>query len=108
MADDLNISEAMGAIHTMVREINIAMDQGSVSTNNLLEMKTFMKMIDQVLNLLHRDKGTLDAEVELLIAEREQARKDKNFQRADEIRNQLQTRGIILEDTPGGTRWKKI
>ena len=108
MDDDLNISEAMGAIHIMIREMNIAMDQGTVSQNNLFEAKTFMNMIDQVLNVFRREKGSLDSEIETLISERETARKQKNFKRADEIRDLLKSKGIVLEDTPHGIRWKKM
>lgn len=50
----------------------------------------------------------LDPELEALIQEREQARKARDFVRSDEIRNLLKSRGILLEDTPAGTRWKRI
>jgi cysteinyl-tRNA synthetase len=52
-------------------------------------------------------KGSLEDEIEALIAQRQQARKDRNFALADKIRDDLKNRGIILEDTPQGVRWKK-
>jgi cysteinyl-tRNA synthetase len=54
-----------------------------------------------------REQMTLDAEVERLIAERREARSRRNFARADEIRDQLVEQGIVLEDTPTGTRWRR-
>ena len=53
-------------------------------------------------------KGSLEEEIERLIEERQQARKDKNFALADKIRDDLKARNIILEDTPQGVRWKKV
>lgn len=70
-----------------------------------LQLFSFM---DSILGLLPESEDTIaDAEVERLIKEREQARKQRDFQRADEIRATLLERGIVLEDTPQGTRWKR-
>jgi cysteinyl-tRNA synthetase len=61
-----------------------------------------------VLGLLYaRKEGTLEDEVEALIDERQQARKNRDFKRADEIRDELKSRGIILEDTPQGVKWRR-
>jgi cysteinyl-tRNA synthetase len=53
------------------------------------------------------EKGTLDSEIEELIEKRQQARKDKNWKLADEIRDTLKEKGIVLEDTPAGVKWKR-
>jgi cysteinyl-tRNA synthetase len=63
--------------------------------------------MDAVLGLLPPEEGLLDEEVERLIAERSDARKAKNWARADEIRDLLTQQGILLEDTPQGLRWRR-
>jgi cysteinyl-tRNA synthetase len=60
-----------------------------------------------VLGILGKEKGGLDSEIETLIAEREDARKRKDFARSDEIRDRLKDMGITLEDTPQGVKWSK-
>jgi cysteinyl-tRNA synthetase len=66
-----------------------------------------MDRFDTVLGVLKRETQTLDDHVEALIREREQARRDKNWARSDEIRDELSGLGILLEDTPEGTKWKR-
>lgn len=68
----------------------------------------FIQLSDILGITLKKEKESLEQEVEALIEERQQARKAKNFQRADEIRNQLQQMGILLEDTREGVKWKRI
>ncbi len=70
-------------------------------------MRAFLEKADSVLGFIAHEKEMLDEEIEALIAERQQARKERNFARADEIRAQLLQRGIILEDSPQGTRWRR-
>ena len=57
---------------------------------------------------MEHDKGTLDKGIDVLVQKREYARKDKDFNTADKIRDDLKAKGIILEDTPNGVRWKKV
>lgn len=107
MDDDLNTADATGALFEMVREIN-----SYLTTPRHIETVTYAAEVFDtlcgVLGLLYnRKKETLDSEIDALIAERQQARKDKNFKRADEIRDQLKAEGIILEDTPQGVKWKR-
>ena len=68
----------------------------------------FIQLSDILGITLKKEKESLEQEVEALIEERQLARKAKNFQRADEIRNQLQQMGILLEDTREGVKWKRI
>ena len=66
-------------------------------------------MLSDILGLIvePKEEGLLDADIEALIEERQQARKDKNFARADENRDELAAKGIILEDTRQGVKWKR-
>ena len=64
--------------------------------------------LTNIFGLLSKQKGNLDEEIEALIAEREQARKDKNWELADKIRDDLKAQGIVLEDTPTGVKWKSL
>jgi len=104
MEDDLNTADAISAIFEAVRFAN-----SMVSPNKaqLLLAKETILELGNVLGLLkNTEKGSLDDEIEALIAERIQARKDKNWALADRIRDDLKARGIVLEDTPDGVKWK--
>ena len=106
--DDLNISAALSEIFNLMKRVNISIADGSLSDADALEVKTFLEEIDSVLAILDRGKIELTEEEKKMIKEREKARREKRFQKADEIRNLLKEKGIILEDTPYGTRWKKV
>ena len=80
----------------------------SLSKKDALAVKKIMKEFDSVLGIMEHEKGTIDDEIESKIAEREEARKNKDFEKADNIRDALKEKGIILEDTPQGVRWKKV
>jgi cysteinyl-tRNA synthetase len=109
--DDLNTAEALGATFEYVRDINTAMDSGEFHAGNVPAAVEFLNRFDAVVDVIRpsgkQDGGMPDAEVDRLVAERQQVKKARNFARADEIRNQLQEAGIILEDTKEGTRWKR-
>jgi cysteinyl-tRNA synthetase len=108
--DDLNTAEALAAAFEFVRDANSAMDGGEFSAGNAGPALDFLARFDSVFDVLRpsrKETGISDAEIESLIAERNQARKTRNFKRSDEIRNHLLDRGIILEDTKEGTRWKR-
>jgi cysteinyl-tRNA synthetase len=108
--DDLNTAEALAAAFELVREANSAMDAGEFRAANAQPASEFLTRFDAVFDVLRptgKETGIGDAEIEALIAERNQARKAKNFARSDEIRGQLHERGVILEDTKEGTRWKR-
>jgi len=71
-------------------------------------VKSFIDEIDSILAILDREEMHLSGEQAILIKEREQARKNKDFRKSDEIREVFKSQGIILEDTPYGTRWKTV
>ncbi len=110
MDDDLNTANALSAIFDFARDINSVTMQGKYSKSFLTQTKELFVRLANVLGLLLRDDDCDDelaAHVEALIAERKQAKKDKNYARADEIRDQLKAENIIIEDTPNGTKWRK-
>ncbi|MBI4470855.1 MAG: cysteine--tRNA ligase [Acidobacteria bacterium] len=108
MDDDLNTARALGAIHSLVRDANIAVAEGSLRAGDREALLEFLAEADQVLGVLGHEEGELlDSEIQDLIRERNQARGDRNFGRSDEIRILLAERGILLEDTKAGTRWRR-
>ena len=135
MADDLNTSEARAAIFEMVRAGNAAADSGTLYASNIPAIREALERFDRVFAVLEdrdaeitrgalewaRQEGMLasavpevlagysltDAEIDALLAEREQARGSRNFRRADQIRNDLAQKGILIEDSKDGARWKR-
>lgn len=107
MEDDLNTANAISAIFDLVRYTNTNLD--SSSSKGLIK-KAFDTLIclTDVLGILNKKEEILEEEILELIEKRSQARKDKDFQLADKIRDDLIEKGIILEDTPEGVKWKKI
>jgi len=108
MDDDLNTSVALAAVHELTREVNTALARRVLRADNKREIIAAIERIDSVLNVIGRpQREMLDEEIQKLIAERQEARHRRDFARADEIRNQLAERGIVLEDTKEGVRWKR-
>jgi cysteinyl-tRNA synthetase len=107
MDDDLNTSEALGVLFTLVKDINRLVDEKIISSADAETVLDTVQGFDSVLGLLKREELILDAEVKTLIEKRIQARKDKDFKMSDRIRKDLENQGIILEDTPEGTKWKR-
>jgi len=108
MDDDFNTADGLAVVFDLVRFINSNVSAGS-SKAAIQEAYNLLMELTNVLGLLEKDESnSLEAEVEGLIKERQQARKDKNFARADEIRDILKDMGIVLEDTPQGVKWKKL
>ncbi len=109
MDDDLNTADAIAALFDMVREINGNITAASNGSVTLIDLAAnMMKELGNVLGILQKSRqDSLDSEIEALIAERQQARKDKNWAAADRIRDQLKEMGIILEDTPQGVKWRR-
>jgi len=107
MDDDLNTAGALGALFTFIRDGNFAMDAGRISSGDAEGMRAALRKIDPVLDIFPELEQSIDAEIEALIDARNAARKSKNFAESDRIRALLDSRGITLEDTPGGTRWRR-
>jgi cysteinyl-tRNA synthetase len=105
--DDLNTPEALAALFNYLRQVNAAIDDGSLDAEGARVAQAALGAADGVLGVLPRAAEVLPAEVEERIAARNAARRRRDFSEADRIRDELAARGIVLEDTPGGTRWKK-
>jgi cysteinyl-tRNA synthetase len=105
--NDLNISPSIGAVFDFVREINSVIADMGLSEANKEEVLETLRKFDSVLGVVFVEETGLEAEIEELIQKRLDARKNKNFQTADKIRDELLAKGIILEDTPSGTKWKR-
>ena len=107
MDDDFNTADAISAIFELVKLAN----SNSSSDNSKEYIDTLMKKITTLTDILglktDKKEEMLDEDIEALIAERQQARKDKNFARADEIRDELLAKGIVLKDTREGVRWSR-
>jgi len=107
MDDDLNTADAIAAIFEIVKVANTYCN-GESSKSFVQDMKeTIVKLCDILGLVVEQEEELLDEEIEKLIEERQEARKNKNFVRADEIRDELFNKGIILEDTREGVRWKR-
>ena len=107
--DDLNTSRALGVVFEWVRDVNRALDEGRGSGADRPVLERVLAAFDAVYAVLTPDPGELrvDAGVEALIAEREAARRERDWARADALRDRLAALGIVLEDTPAGPRWKR-
>jgi len=107
MDDDLNTADAISVIFDLVREINTYMNLDTKNKTAIEAANAMYRELCEVLNLGVTDKtASIDDEIQALIDERQAARKEKNFKRADEIRDELKARGIILLDTKEGVKWK--
>ena len=125
--DDLNTAQALAAVFEFLRETNTRMDSGEFRVDNVAEAKAVLDLFDSIFDVLTATvplsvsgadamPGMKDAvevslrvseeEIGRLIAERVEARNSRDFARSDEIRDELKERGVILEDTREGTRWK--
>jgi len=108
MDDNLNTSVALAALHNLVREINTGLAEETLREEDRNAVFETMEKIDLVLNIFGEEKAEiLDADIEKLIEERQAARRNRNFVRSDEIRDLLAEKGIVLEDTKQGVRWKR-
>jgi cysteinyl-tRNA synthetase len=106
--DDLNMSVALAALHNLTREVNTAVADCALRADDKRDLLTLIDRFDTVLNIFGGvQREMLDAEVQALIDERQEARRRRDFARADQIRDQLAGRGITLEDTKDGVRWKR-
>ncbi len=122
LADDLNTAQALAAIFDLVRDVNTAMDRGEFRQGDATPVLAALESFDAIFAVLRDDDAEKlralglapdspplsEAEIEALIAERQAARKRRDFAASDRIRDQLAERGVILEDSrDGGVRWKR-
>ena len=122
LSDDLNTARALAAVFDLVRDANIAMDKSEFRQGDVAEIQQFLATFDKVFAVLEdndaaklqalgfgsAESGLGDAEIEKLVAERNAAKKKRDFAAADRIRKELADRGIILEDAKDGSvRWKR-
>lgn len=106
MDDDLNTPKALAAIFDFIRVANRCVDTDRLSDENTAEILAAFDRYDSVLGVIGWARPELPSNLLELISEREEARRRKDFGRADEIRRKLLVNGIVLEDTPEGVRWK--
>ncbi|MCF6097579.1 cysteine--tRNA ligase [Thermovorax subterraneus] len=107
MDDDFNTASAIAALFDIVREFNVSLGENS-SKEAVKKTKELVLELGGVLGLFSKFQPVLlDEEIERMIKERQEARKAKNYALADKIRDELKARGIIIEDTPTGTRWRR-
>jgi cysteinyl-tRNA synthetase len=112
MQDDLNTAAALGAMFELVRALNVSIDSGGLGKGDLPGIRSAFEEFDRVLGILSLRRAEQEQppvpidEIERLIENRHAARRRRDFAAADRIRNELAARGVLLEDSPSGTRWK--
>ena len=113
MKADLNTPGALGVMFDFVRMVNAAIDAGEISSSDVTLVRETFEYFDQVLGVIRirRAEDTVPPvpveEIEKLIGDRKAARSNRDFTKADRIRDELAERGIMLEDGSAGTRWKR-
>ena len=106
--DDLNLPQGVGLVFELVREANTALDAGRVGVDPRDALLAFISEFDAHLDVVRAEEPGLADEVERLITEREAARKARDFARSDQIRDELRQKGIALEDSKEGVRWRRV
>jgi len=105
--DDLNMSQALGVVFDFIRDINRLKADGKLSKAEAARALETINGFDSVFGFQKKEEESLDADIEAKIKAREDARKNRQWAEADRIRDELLAEGIILEDTAGGTKWKR-
>ena len=116
LADDLNVAGALAALFVLVREVNVTVEEGRLGRGDRQRVLDTLAAFDRVLGVLDPEawkaaeapaEGPGDDEIEALVRQREAARAAKDWSESDRLRDQLAEAGIVIEDTPQGTRWKR-
>jgi len=105
--NDLNISPSLAAIFDFVRDINSIVAKNGLSEDQKKSVLETLRKFDSVLGVIFVEDTGIDSEIEEMIQKRLDAKQNKDYQTADNIRKELLSKGIILEDTPTGTKWKR-
>lgn len=108
MDNDFDTSGALGTVFSLISQINSMGNFQTLNKREIDEAEKFLKSVDKVLNVIFEEEKDVDEEVKALIKKREEARKAKDFAMSDKIRDELLTKGIILEDTANRTVWKRV
>jgi hypothetical protein len=106
--DDLNLPQGIGLVFELIREANAALDGERVGERCRQALLQLIDDVDAHLDVVRADEPGLAEEVERLIADREAARKARDFGSADRIREELRQKGIALEDSKDGVRWRRV
>lgn len=106
--DDLNIAGALAALFNFIRQVNTRLDQGKLDQAGAQEILATMRQLDQVLGVMHFPEEPADERIATLVAARETARQQKDWTRADQIRQELAAQGIEIQDTPNGPVWRRV
>jgi cysteinyl-tRNA synthetase len=106
--DDLNLPQGVGLVFELLREANAALDASRVGAGAREALLAFISEFDAHLDVVRAEEPGLADEVERLISERDAARKARDFARSDQIRDELRHKGIALEDSKDGVRWRHV
>lgn len=107
MDDDINAANGMTVLYQLIKELNLYLEREEVSKIVLEFVLHMASQLFGIFGVLEEKEELLDKDIQDLIDQRLAARAEKDFQRSDDIRDHLKEQGIILEDTPQGTRWRR-
>ena len=107
MDDDLNTAGGLGALFSLVRDVNTAIDARTIGAEGRDAILAAVQSVNRVFDVLPTEERSLDREIEELIRQRNEARASRDFATSDRIRDELAERGVVLEDTPDGVRWRR-
>jgi cysteinyl-tRNA synthetase len=105
--NDLDTPPALAALFEFIKDVNVWGANSELSREDGQKLREAMEGVDKILGILRTKKEKLSKDMQRLIDEREEARKAKNWKKADELRERLREHGIVLEDLPQGVRWKR-
>ena len=106
--DDLNVSAGLAAVFDLVREVNRRIEARQLSTDDARRVLATLRDIDQVLAVLPDVDATVSDDVQAILDQRTQARTDRDWAASDRLRDELAARGIAVEDTRDGQRWRRV
>jgi cysteinyl-tRNA synthetase len=105
----LNTAQALEALFVLIRDCNIALGEGGVKQDDRKGILAWLKIVDDRLAIVPPVEQLVqgDEEIDNLVAQRNEARRNRDFARSDSIRKELLDRGVVIEDTREGTRWRR-